>query len=216
MNWTWPQIRAELEVSRTVMEQELGERMLTFAYPYAFPSADRSFVAAFTGLLKDTGYECNVTTRIGRVRNGDDPFTLKRLPANSADDAALFRAKLRGAYDWMNRPQDTLKKLKSAGSPTAAMRRNRARASTLIFRMTMTSRRYIIICPVRNEEAHLPGTIESVVAQTVRPARWIIVNDGSSDRTGEDRRKSRAQTYDWITRGAARRPRFSPQRRRGD
>ena len=46
------------------------------------------------------------------MRDGDDPFTLKRLPANSADDAAFFRAKLRGAYDWMTWPQDTVKKLK--------------------------------------------------------------------------------------------------------
>lgn len=106
------QIRTELEVSKAVIEEQLGERVSSFAYPYAFPSADHAFVQKFVELLRVTGYECNVTTRIGRVRVGDNPFTLKRLPANSADDRALFLAKIRGAYDWMTWPQDTFKKLK--------------------------------------------------------------------------------------------------------
>ncbi len=100
------QIRKELAESKAVIEQELGERIYSFAYPYAFPSADRAFVAMFVRLLQETGYESNVTTRIGRVRADDDAFTLKRLPMNSADDGALFLAKIRGAYDWMNWPQD--------------------------------------------------------------------------------------------------------------
>ena len=44
--------------------------------------------------------------------------------------------------------------------------------------------RYVIITPVRDEEQHVEATIESVSGQTVRPAEWVIVDDGSSDRTG--------------------------------
>jgi poly-beta-1,6-N-acetyl-D-glucosamine synthase len=62
----------------------------------------------------------------------------------------------------------------------------------------MISRRYIIIAPVRNEEAHLRETIESVAAQTVRPIRWIIVDDGSTDRTPQIADDA-ARTHDWIT-----------------
>lgn len=43
--------------------------------------------------------------------------------------------------------------------------------------------RYVIITPARNEEAFLPQTIESVIAQTAPPAQWVIVNDGSTDGT---------------------------------
>jgi len=43
--------------------------------------------------------------------------------------------------------------------------------------------RYVIITPVRNEEAHLRFTIDSVASQSVIPAEWVIVNDGSRDRT---------------------------------
>ena len=97
---------------KAVMEDELGGPVSSFAYPYAFPSADRRFVGKFTEMLKAVGYECAVTTRIGRVAAQDDLFTLKRLPVNSADDAALFRAKLDGAYDWLAWPQETIKRCK--------------------------------------------------------------------------------------------------------
>src|SRR5438874_8428803 len=42
---------------------------------------------------------------------------------------------------------------------------------------------YFIITPVRNEGQYLQKTIDSVVAQTLRPQKWIIVNDGSTDQT---------------------------------
>ena len=45
--------------------------------------------------------------------------------------------------------------------------------------------RYVVITPVRDEEAYLRFTLESMIAQTVRPIEWIIVDDGSSDGTGE-------------------------------
>ncbi len=47
-----PRLRAELKESKTVIEAELGRPARSFAYPYAFPSADRSFVKVFVGLLK--------------------------------------------------------------------------------------------------------------------------------------------------------------------
>lgn len=43
--------------------------------------------------------------------------------------------------------------------------------------------KYVIITPVHNEEAYLRFTLESVVAQTVRPQQWMIVDDGSTDGT---------------------------------
>lgn len=45
--------------------------------------------------------------------------------------------------------------------------------------------RYVLITPARNEARFLGLTIESVVAQTVRPMRWVIVSDGSTDGTDE-------------------------------
>ena len=49
--------------------------------------------------------------------------------------------------------------------------------------MESTSIKYIIISPVRNEEKNIEYTIQSVLSQTIKPAKWIIVDDGSSDKT---------------------------------
>ncbi|MBZ5573693.1 MAG: glycosyltransferase family 2 protein [Acidobacteriia bacterium] len=45
--------------------------------------------------------------------------------------------------------------------------------------------RYVIITPVRDEERFIEMTIASVQAQSIGPAEWVIVNDGSTDHTGE-------------------------------
>jgi len=44
---------------------------------------------------------------------------------------------------------------------------------------------YVLITPARNEADFIELTIKSVLAQTVRPVRWVIVNDGSTDATAE-------------------------------
>ncbi|MBW2245333.1 MAG: glycosyltransferase family 2 protein [Deltaproteobacteria bacterium] len=57
--------------------------------------------------------------------------------------------------------------------------------------------RYVIVSPVRDEAENIEATIESVIGQTLLPAEWIIVNDGSSDRTGEIVERAIAD-YPWI------------------
>jgi poly-beta-1,6-N-acetyl-D-glucosamine synthase len=44
---------------------------------------------------------------------------------------------------------------------------------------------YVLITPARNEENFLGATLESIVRQTHPPVRYIIVSDGSTDRTDE-------------------------------
>jgi poly-beta-1,6-N-acetyl-D-glucosamine synthase len=56
---------------------------------------------------------------------------------------------------------------------------------------------YVVITPVRNEQANLEQAIESMVGQTLRPAKWVIVNDGSSDETGRIADDASAR-HDWI------------------
>jgi poly-beta-1,6-N-acetyl-D-glucosamine synthase len=43
--------------------------------------------------------------------------------------------------------------------------------------------RYLLITAAFNEEEHIEKTIRSVVSQTIRPEKWFIVSDGSTDRT---------------------------------
>ena len=58
-------------------------------------------------------------------------------------------------------------------------------------------RKYVIVSPVRDEERYLEQTILGVVRQTVQPAEWIIVDDGSRDKTGGIIDKY-AREYSWI------------------
>jgi glycosyltransferase involved in cell wall biosynthesis len=56
---------------------------------------------------------------------------------------------------------------------------------------------YVLITPARNEEAHMEQLIASVTQQTHKPLKWVIVNDGSSDRTGDIVRRH-LPDYDWM------------------
>jgi glycosyltransferase involved in cell wall biosynthesis len=56
---------------------------------------------------------------------------------------------------------------------------------------------YVLVTPARNEAAFIGKTIESMIRQTVRPVKWVIVNDGSTDATGSLVEKH-AAGHDWI------------------
>jgi poly-beta-1,6-N-acetyl-D-glucosamine synthase len=43
--------------------------------------------------------------------------------------------------------------------------------------------KYVLVTPARNEESYIERTIQSVLSQTQLPERWVIVSDGSTDRT---------------------------------
>lgn len=58
--------------------------------------------------------------------------------------------------------------------------------------------RYVIITPARDEGEFIERTIKSVGAQTVKPIEWMIVNDGSSDNTGEIIERA-AKQHPWIS-----------------
>jgi poly-beta-1,6-N-acetyl-D-glucosamine synthase len=57
--------------------------------------------------------------------------------------------------------------------------------------------KYVIITPAHNEEAYIRFTLDSVVAQTVKPEQWVIVDDGSTDDTARIIQEY-AERYTWI------------------
>ncbi|HYG36029.1 MAG TPA: glycosyltransferase family A protein [Clostridia bacterium] len=65
--------------------------------------------------------------------------------------------------------------------------------------------RYIIITPAHNEQAFIAKTAESVIAQTIRPLKWIVVDDASTDRTDEIISRYSAQ-HDFIQLLSVKRP----------
>src|SRR5436309_14953234 len=57
--------------------------------------------------------------------------------------------------------------------------------------------KYVLITPAHNEEAFIERTLASMVAQTRLPERWVIVDDGSTDRTAQIV-EGYASRYQWI------------------
>ena len=57
--------------------------------------------------------------------------------------------------------------------------------------------KYVLITAARNEEAFVRRTLDSVVAQTLLPEQWVIVDDGSTDHTAEIV-ESYAKRHPWI------------------
>jgi len=56
---------------------------------------------------------------------------------------------------------------------------------------------YVLITPCRNEARLIEETLKSVVAQTIPPLKWVIVNDGSTDTTADIVAKY-VEQYSWI------------------
>ena len=56
---------------------------------------------------------------------------------------------------------------------------------------------YVIVSPVKDEVQNLARTVAAVVAQQHRPARWVIVDDGSTDGSRELAQEL-AAPHDWI------------------
>ena len=59
------------------------------------------------------------------------------------------------------------------------------------------SRKYLLVTPCRDEGKYARRTLDSVAAQTVTPALWLIVDDGSTDNTPQILAEYAAK-YPWI------------------
>lgn len=62
---------------------------------------------------------------------------------------------------------------------------------------TPDPRAYVVVSPGRNEAQYMRRTLDSVVAQTLRPALWVIVDDGSTDESPAILAEYAAR-HDWI------------------
>lgn len=61
----------------------------------------------------------------------------------------------------------------------------------------MNSATYVVISPCRNEARYMRHTLDTVIAQSVRPSKWVIVDDGSTDETPRILAHY-AKRYPWI------------------
>jgi peptidoglycan/xylan/chitin deacetylase (PgdA/CDA1 family) len=95
-------INEEVVNSKRTIEERLGCSVDSFSYPFAFPQTEPEFTKMLRDSLSRAGYQNGVCTIVGRANRRSEPLFVERLPVNSCDDAALFDAKLAGAYDWIS------------------------------------------------------------------------------------------------------------------
>lgn len=57
--------------------------------------------------------------------------------------------------------------------------------------------RYSLVSPARNEDDIVDRTVQSVINQTIPPQKWVILDDGSTDKTG-DILDSYSRAHAWI------------------
>ncbi|MDR3609516.1 MAG: glycosyltransferase family A protein [Ignavibacteriaceae bacterium] len=58
--------------------------------------------------------------------------------------------------------------------------------------------KYVVITPAKNESKYISFTLDSMIRQSIKPVKWIIVDDGSLDDTCSIVLKA-IQNYSWIT-----------------
>jgi glycosyltransferase involved in cell wall biosynthesis len=123
---------------------------------------------------------------------------MKRDPesyAQMARRAAVYAAE----NNWQAKKGEYLQlvdSLVAGGSPTAALNANSVsnnafadaqgnlqNAAGISNRASLPG--YVVLTAAYNEERFIERTIQSILAQTILPARWVIVSDGSTDRTDE-------------------------------
>lgn len=83
-------VRAEIIQSKELLEHHLGQRVMSFAYPFGYQTA------VVRRLVREVGYTsaCTVSHTISSV--SADPFALTRLMVNTNTDKAAFVALLSG------------------------------------------------------------------------------------------------------------------------
>ena len=81
----------EIVRSKTRIEAELDKPVLHFSYPNGQPQDISPQILA---MVRNAGYETSVTTSVGQVFKGDDPFRLRRISCGPEMPSYQFRQRV--------------------------------------------------------------------------------------------------------------------------
>jgi peptidoglycan/xylan/chitin deacetylase (PgdA/CDA1 family) len=87
------QAQEQIAGSKHELEQALSCEVRHFCYPYGRYTEEHS------RLVREAGYASATTTQRGRVRPGDEPYTLKRVLVARATHLLQFALKIATAYE---------------------------------------------------------------------------------------------------------------------
>jgi peptidoglycan/xylan/chitin deacetylase (PgdA/CDA1 family) len=90
--------RWELEQSKKILEDQLGEPVTALAYP--FGKYKRHFTYETVEIVRELGYSIGASVAFRAVRKDDNPFMLPRFFA-TRDPVETLSQKIYGAWDWL-------------------------------------------------------------------------------------------------------------------
>ncbi|HEY3396312.1 MAG TPA: polysaccharide deacetylase family protein [Armatimonadota bacterium] len=94
------QVAEELSRSKVLLEEQLGQAITSFAYPYGY------FREEMPHLLNAAGYRWAVLAdTYGYNTARTDPYQLRRVPIEGSDSLEVFARKARGWYNWWYYPK---------------------------------------------------------------------------------------------------------------
>ncbi len=85
------EIEREVNGSKQILEDLLGQRVSAFCYPYGACNSRAASV------VRQSGFEVAFTVNLGGVSFGDDPYELKRVPVMADPNSGEFSVYLSGA-----------------------------------------------------------------------------------------------------------------------
>ena len=100
------QVMLEMQYSKMILEEKIGERIVSFSYPFGQQGA---FTPATRDAVQQAGYHCACTQMGGAIHERSDLFELPRNDVGSMDSLRSFKLKLEGYYDlWFRLRQGRL------------------------------------------------------------------------------------------------------------
>lgn len=103
-------IRHEIAESKRLIEDRIGEEVISFSYPGGIPEHG-AMSDTTREALQEAGYRVAFYSEIGRNTVNSDPYLQRRIMVADNDSDGLFEAKLIGAFDWMRPFQQWFHKL---------------------------------------------------------------------------------------------------------
>ncbi len=86
------EVRREVQGSKLILEDLLGQRMSAFCYPYG------AYDARVREVVQEAGFDVAFTVDLGGVKFGDDPYRLKRVPVLGEPGPREFAVYVSGQF----------------------------------------------------------------------------------------------------------------------
>jgi peptidoglycan/xylan/chitin deacetylase (PgdA/CDA1 family) len=90
--------KAEITISKNILEDKLSEAVRTFAYPYG---QHQTFNRSIANLLGQAGFETACSALWGNNNKNTDIFALRRIRIDAVDTIEDFKSKINGHWDFI-------------------------------------------------------------------------------------------------------------------